>query len=478
MLRPRGLPWYTMAWNRKISALLLLVAVAVAGYLLRSFVPNVLSEYEQAASFHPVWGYVYLGVVGVSGAAFLILILWAVWALLSNTRSKDRRRATANLAIPARCRAASSRPRSTRNWPPGRRWPTTARLPADVREPIRRSLDCAGKQARANRRSRSSPSAPSPAASPACSTRWPVATCFAPKSRGGTTVTRNEIPWPGADRSACWSTRPAWPRSTASEREELAKRAARDADLVLFVTDGPLKDFEYSLPRTPGRDGKTRPGVPEQGGLVQARRSRAAARSDRRAGGAASCRAKTWWRCAPSRPLAFARACWPTDRKREEAVAGRARHSGPGRSDAGDRGPRRPRPAAGQFAAAIARPGGRGQGASANRAGQAGPRDRRPLDVAGRRRRGLSPLPVVDLAAGMGITSNMVLQLARVYRQKIDLDTVGRLLGELGQAVAVAWPGPTWPLRPPPRPSPRCSRPFPAWARSPAACCRESCRCW
>jgi uncharacterized protein (DUF697 family) len=51
----------------------------------------------------------------------------------------------------------------------------------------------------------------------------------------------------------------------------------------------------------------------------------------------------------------------------------------------------------------------------------------------------LSPLPVVDLAAGLGITSHMVLQLARVYRQKIDLDTAGRLISELvKQLVSVA----------------------------------------
>jgi hypothetical protein len=51
----------------------------------------------------------------------------------------------------------------------------------------------------------------------------------------------------------------------------------------------------------------------------------------------------------------------------------------------------------------------------------------------------LSPLPVVDVVAGVGITSHMVLQLARVYRQSIDLDTAGRLLAELGkQLVSVA----------------------------------------
>ena len=51
----------------------------------------------------------------------------------------------------------------------------------------------------------------------------------------------------------------------------------------------------------------------------------------------------------------------------------------------------------------------------------------------------LSPLPVLDLAAGLGITSHMVLQLARVYRQSIDLETAGKLIGELGkQLVSVA----------------------------------------
>src|SRR5262249_19921943 len=45
----------------------------------------------------------------------------------------------------------------------------------------------------------------------------------------------------------------------------------------------------------------------------------------------------------------------------------------------------------------------------------------------------LSPLPAFDLVAGMGITSHMVLQLARVYKQNIDLDTAGRLISELGK---------------------------------------------
>ena len=123
---------------------------------------------------------------------------------------------------------------------------------------------------------------------------------------------------------------------------------------------------------------------------------------------------------------------------------------------------RRPRSAAGQLVAAVARAGQRGQGPSSKRAGQAGRRDRRSLDVAGRRGRGMSPLPVVDLAAAVAITSHMVLQLARVYRQSIDLDTVSRLLGRVGKAAGLRGRRQRGGARRPPAASPRCSRPFPA----------------
>ncbi len=45
----------------------------------------------------------------------------------------------------------------------------------------------------------------------------------------------------------------------------------------------------------------------------------------------------------------------------------------------------------------------------------------------------LSPLPLLDVAASLAISTNMVLALARVYRQAIDLETVSRLIGELGK---------------------------------------------
>ena len=59
----------------------------------------------------------------------------------------------------------------------------------------------------------------------------------------------------------------------------------------------------------------------------------------------------------------------------------------------------------------------------------------------------LSPLPVVDLVAGSAITAKMVVELARIYRQDIDLNTAVTLLAQLGKnflailGVTAAGPG-------------------------------------
>ena len=45
----------------------------------------------------------------------------------------------------------------------------------------------------------------------------------------------------------------------------------------------------------------------------------------------------------------------------------------------------------------------------------------------------INPFPLLDLAGGSAITVKMVLDLAGVYGQKIDADTIVTLLGQLGK---------------------------------------------
>jgi hypothetical protein len=46
------------------------------------------------------------------------------------------------------------------------------------------------------------------------------------------------------------------------------------------------------------------------------------------------------------------------------------------------------------------------------------------------------PLPVVDLVAGMAIIVKMVMEIAAIYQQRIDVKTVEELIGELGKNMA------------------------------------------
>jgi GTP-binding protein EngB required for normal cell division/uncharacterized protein (DUF697 family) len=407
----------------------------VAGYYLRSLVPNVLAEYERAASFHPIWGYVYLGVVAASGTAFVILIMWIVWALAANTRAKERRRATAGLS-PRQMSRRQKQEEIQVQLAEGRTLADDGTLGADVREPIRRSLESL--ETKLDRQSLEivafgTISSGKSSVLNALAGR----DVFRTEARGGTTATRNEIPWPGADQVVLVDT-PGLAEINGHQREELAKRAARDADLVLFVTDGPLKDFEF--------------GFIEHLAAMEKR--------------VLVCLNKEDWFRPEDRDLLLAQIAAQVARlvPRENVLALRAQPAARVRTRVLADGSQCEESVeiepdisrlAKRMRAIVARDGrellldnlllqSRGLVAEAKAQVQT-ELDKRAREIVDRSMwqagaaAALSPLPVVDLAAGLGITSHMVLQLARVYRQKIDVDTVGRLLGELGkQLLSVA----------------------------------------
>jgi len=414
---------------------LLLVGVAVAGYLLRSLVPSVLTEYEQAASFSPAWGYVYLAVVGLSSAAFLTLIFWAVWTLARNTRDKDRKRVEAGRA-PSQMSRRQQQEELESQLAESRTLADDGTLSIEVREPIRRSLE-----AIEDKRQRQTleivafgtVSGGKSSVLNALAGR----DVFRTEVQGGTTIYRNEIPWPGVDRVVLVDT-PGLAEVNGSQREELAKRAARDADLVLFVTDGPLRDFEHQFLenlhtmeknivvclnktdwyRPEDRDRLVAQLAEQLTGLVP-RENVVALRAQK------TTRVRT-------RVL-------PDGSQADETVAVEADISA----------------LAARMQAIVSRDGRdlllanlllQSRGLVSEAKSQVRTElDERAREIVDRAMwqagaaAALSPLPVVDLAAGLGITSNMVLQLARVYRQKIDMDTIGRLISELGkQLLSVA----------------------------------------
>ncbi len=69
---------------------------------------------------------------------------------------------------------------------------------------------------------------------------------FATDIRGGTTISRNEIPWPGMDKVILVDT-PGLGEIDGAVHVHIAAEAAKDADLVLLVVDGPLRASEFEL---------------------------------------------------------------------------------------------------------------------------------------------------------------------------------------------------------------------------------------
>ena len=426
-----------MAWNRKLLALVLLVSVAVAGYSLRSFVPNVLAEYEQARSFHPVWGYIYLAVLGLSAAAFLTLVLWGVWTLLSNSRFKADRRAAAATSPSqmSRRRAAGGARRATgRGTHAGRRRHAVGRSPrADP--PLARRPDKQDRKADARNRGlwhrleRQVVGAQRPGRPRRVSHRSP----------GGTTVNRNEIPWPGVDRVVLVDT-PGLAEINGAEREELAKRAARDADLVLFVTDGPLKDFEFQfVEQLAAMEKRIVLCLNKEDWFRPADRDRAG-RPDRRAGRGAWCRAENVV-ALRAQPAARIRTRVLADGSQSDeavevepdirALADRMQAivSRDGRDLL-----------LANLLLAIARAGGRSQSARAIRTRQAG-RRRSSIGPCGRPapRPRSAPCRWSTWRPDWASLRTWCCNWPACYRQKIDLDTISRLLGELGkQLLSVA----------------------------------------
>lgn len=71
---------------------------------------------------------------------------------------------------------------------------------------------------------------------------------FRTQLKGGTTVNRNEIPWPTNDRVILVDT-PGLAEVDGGHHQQVAADAAKDADLVLLVVDGPIREYEFQLAR-------------------------------------------------------------------------------------------------------------------------------------------------------------------------------------------------------------------------------------
>jgi GTP-binding protein EngB required for normal cell division/uncharacterized protein (DUF697 family) len=409
-------------------SLVLLAYAGALGYVLIAWTPRLVDAYERVATRHPRLAYGYLAAV-IAGAVLLggasAAIFWRLWR---NSAAKAKRQA-ARLRDPG---AMTSRERAAEladNLASGRELADDEHSSGELRQVLTTQLaELEEKQARQQLEivAFGTISSGKSALLNALAGR----NAFATDVVGGTTVARCEIPWPGADRVALVDT-PGLGEVGGEGRAAVSAQAAKNADVVLLVVDGPLRAYEVELAE-----------------LLLSMEKRLVVCLNK----------EDWYDKDQERELVSQLAEQLPGVAREDIVAVRAAAATRPRvrvlpSGAEERDfvetPPDVRPLAKRMLQVVRRDGSdlllanlllRSRGLVDDAKLQV----RKHLDEradqiitrymwAAGGAAGANPIPLLDIAGGSAITLKMILDLARVYRQPVDADMAVKMLEQLSK---------------------------------------------
>ena len=418
-----------MTPRRTIDGLLRIVALALAGFLLVYLPAQAIEYYRRAQDLGPAWAYVYLGAVGTGALLLILCSVWTVWQLWSHGRRKRERRERQSKS-PSQLSREQQQQEIDENLAAIADLQTDEAVAGEVRTELDPSLarfDDKRRQHKLEIVAFGTISSGKSSLLNALAGR----DVFATDAKGGTTIRRSETPWPGLQNVTLVDT-PGLGEVDGEERAALSAQAALDADVVLMTVDGPLRDVEHELLERLGQmEKRVLVCLNKEDWYGDEERRRLLGQLREQAAPVAAAEDVVAVR---ARPAARARVrVLPDGTQAEEQVPVAADIS----------------PLADRLLQVV-----RGEGESlllANlllqsrglveeartRVRQA--LDRRAWQIVERYTWGaagaaaLSPFPLVDLAAGCAISSKMVVDLARVYRQDVDVDAAVKLLGELGK---------------------------------------------
>ena len=249
--------------------------------------------------------------------------------------------------------------------------------------------------------------------------------------KGGTTIRRGEVPWPGLDSVVLVDT-PGLGEIDGEQQTATTAQAAAGADVVLVVVDGPLRESEFSLVEelarmekgsllclnkedwySPGDQDRLLAQIREQVGAV-----------------------------TPPENVVAVRAT-PTTRVREREQANGST------IEETVEVPANISPLADRLMQVVRRDGHDLLMANLLLQSRGLVEDARERVEESLEKQSwaivekymwsaggvaaLSPFPLVDLAAGCAVSTKMVVDLAHVYRQPIDLEAASNLLGQMGK---------------------------------------------
>ena len=415
--------------NSTITSVLLLILAAAVGYALITFPGTVVEYYDKAAKHGPAFAYLYLAAVSLGTLIIVAVFVRLFMVLVGNTRHKRKRIDQQTLDVSQMSDREIEEAIDSQLTEANRIADDLALAGAE-----RDELDVQMAQLEQKRATQTLEiiafgtisSGKSALLNALCGRE-----VFQTNVRGGTTTTRNEVPWTGGDRVMLVDT-PGIGVVDNEEHAKIAKEAARNADLVLLVLDGPLRESEFETLKVLGGLKKplhvclnktdwygdqqkddlvrqiskqVRPWVdPRDVTMVQAKpisRKRVYVKPD-------GSEAREEVDVPPDISVLARRMLGTIDRDgRDMLLANLLLRSRALATDARE-----------QVQAALDKRANQIVHLYMWRAGAVA---------------AVVPMPTVDIVAGVAVSTKMVLELARVYRQEIDLKTAEQMLKEMSK---------------------------------------------
>lgn len=418
-----------MKISQTFSGIVFVLLAAALGMGLIYLPGWIIDKYQIISGFGAIWGYLYLAAVFLGLVLLIGSTVWIVWKLWGASLTKKMRRERRN-------RNPSELTRSQKQFEIDENLEHVEQLRrnADEDHQLQAELDPLIAEMEAKREAQTLEIVAFGTISSGKSSVLNLLAgrdVFATDARGGTTVTRNEIPWPGMDQVFLVDT-PGLGEVDGQKHVAVAAESAKDADLVIVVVDGPLRESEH--------------GLLEMLGQMEKRVIIALNKSD--------------WYSADDREKLIGQISRQTTSfvNAKDIVAIQAQEGSrirrrvtPDGREVEEQVPIEPdiEPLADQMMAIVKKDGKellmanlllQSRGLVEKAKGKVKEAINRKAKVivdkytwgsAGAA--AVLPFPLIDLISGVGISTKMVLDLADVYGQKVDLETARTWLGQMGK---------------------------------------------
>ena len=415
--------------HKTFTGVFLLIAMAVVGLGLIWLPGWVIDNSQAAAGVGKIWGVLYLIVVGIGTLLILGSAGWTLWKLFGASIAKKHR-------LARRSKNPSKLSAGEKDFEIDENLEQVDKLSQGVGDDalLQSELDPLVKELEQKREAETLEIVAFGTISSGKSSVLNLLSgkqVFNTDARGGTTVTRNEIPWPGIDKVTLVDT-PGIGEIDGEDHVHIAAESAKDADVVLVVIDGPLRQSEHDLLSQLGQmEKRTVICLNKSDWYSQSDRDKLVGQIFDQTGAFVS---KEDIVCIQAQAGTRTRRKILADGTEiEESVQVDPNIA----------------PLANRMVAIVKKEGkelllanlllqSRGLVEKArDRVKDA--LDRKAWNVVEKYQWGaggvaaVSPFPVVDLLAGSAISTKMILDLAEVYQQKVDVETASRWLGEMGK---------------------------------------------